>query len=105
MTRNAIMPTQDRPVAIVTGASTGIGYELALQCADHGYDLVVAADEPEIQRAAIDFRDRGVDVRAVETDLSNLEGVDQFYDAAGGRPVDALLQHRQRAEPGSANNQ
>jgi uncharacterized protein len=85
------MPAANRPLAIVTGASTGIGYELALCCADHGYDLIVAADEPEIQRAAIDFRGRGTDVQAVEADLAKLEGVDQLYDAVGGRPVEALL--------------
>ena len=43
-------------LAVVTGASTGIGYELAKQCAANGFDLLVAADEPAIQRAAADFR-------------------------------------------------
>ena len=35
-------------LAVVTGASTGIGYELAKQCAANGFDLLVAADEPAI---------------------------------------------------------
>jgi len=52
-------------LAVVTGASTGIGYELAKQCAGNGFDLLVAADEPEIQRAAADFRADGVKVDAV----------------------------------------
>ena len=78
-------------VAVVTGASTGIGYELAKQCAQHGYDLIVAADEPAIQQAADDFRREGVNVTAVEADLATLEGVDELYAAADGRPVTALL--------------
>ncbi len=44
--------TQNRPLAMVTGASTGIGYELARCCVENGYDLVIAADEPAIQDAA-----------------------------------------------------
>ena len=44
------MTTTERQFAIVTGASSGIGYELAKCCADHGYDLLIAADEPEIYR-------------------------------------------------------
>ena len=39
-----------RPFAIVTGASTGIGFELAKRCAKEGYDLLIAADEPEIEQ-------------------------------------------------------
>src|ERR1051325_1875879 len=80
-----------RPLAIVTGASSGIGYELARLCAEHGFDLLIAADRPEIDQAAEDFRQLGVEVEAVEVDLSTTEGVDRLYEAAGGRPVDALL--------------
>jgi len=80
-----------RPLAIVTGASTGIGYELARECAENGFDLVVAADEPAIHKAAGDFRALGVEVEAVEADLATLEGVDRLYAAARGRPVAALL--------------
>jgi short-subunit dehydrogenase len=80
-----------RELAIVTGASSGIGHELAICCAKHGYDLVVAADEPMIHEAANRFRGFGVQVTAVEADLSTLEGVDELYAAIGGRPVAALL--------------
>jgi uncharacterized protein len=78
-------------LAVVTGASTGIGYELAKQCAANGFDLLVAADEPAIQRAAADFRAQGVKVDAIETDLATIEGVDRLYAAMSGRPVSALL--------------
>lgn len=80
-----------RPLAIVTGASTGIGYELARCCAEDGFDLIVAADEPEIKKAAADFAALGAKVDAVEADLATIEGVDKLYAMIGGRQVDALL--------------
>jgi short-subunit dehydrogenase len=80
-----------RPFAIVTGASTGIGLELAKCCAREGFDLLIAADEAEIESAAADIRKLGADVEAVETNLSSTEGVDRLYAATQGRPVDALL--------------
>lgn len=80
-----------RPLAIVTGASVGIGYELARCCAENGFDLLIAADEPAINQAAQDFRALGVEVEALEADLATLEGVDQLYAKVQGRPVDALL--------------
>jgi uncharacterized protein len=86
-------PRAGRSLAIVTGASTGIGYELAKCCASEGFDLVVAADEPAIERAASDFRALGASVTAVEADLATIEGVDKLLAATNalGRPVDALL--------------
>jgi short-subunit dehydrogenase len=82
--------TTGRPLAVVTGASSGIGYELARLCAENGFDLVVAADTPT-EEAAQAFRNLGARVDAVETDLATLEGVDRLCAAVGGRPVDALL--------------
>ena len=80
-----------KPLAIVTGASTGIGYELAKECAKNGFNLIVAADEPAIDKAAKEFSQLGADVDAVKADLATLEGVDEVYAAIRGRPVDALL--------------
>ncbi|MBA1156284.1 SDR family NAD(P)-dependent oxidoreductase [Microvirga mediterraneensis] len=85
------MPETAKPLAIVTGASSGIGYELAKLCAQNGYDLLVAADQAAIHDAARDFQVLGAKVDAVEADLSTLEGVDRLYAAAKGRPVAALL--------------
>jgi short-subunit dehydrogenase len=84
------MSSNTRPLAIVTGASSGIGYELAKLCAGNGFDLVVAADTP-IEGAAQEFRALGAQVDALETDLATTEGVDKLYAAVKGRPVDALL--------------
>ena len=85
------MTTTERQFAIVTGASSGIGYELAKCCADHGYDLLIAADEPEIYQAALALRELGVEVETVKDDLATTSGVDALHTAARGRRVDALL--------------
>lgn len=82
---------EQRPLAVVTGASTGIGYELAVCCARDGFDLVIAADEPEIHDAARELKALGTSVDAVEADLATLSGVDVLCDRLQGRPVDALL--------------
>jgi uncharacterized protein len=84
-------PTSARPFAIVTGASAGIGYHLARECAGAGFDLLVAADEPAIAQAAEGFRALGVEADFVEVDLATIEGVDQLLAATNGRPVDYLL--------------
>jgi uncharacterized protein len=81
----------NKPFAIVTGASAGIGLELAAICAQEGFDLLVAADRPEIHTAADRFRGLGASVTVVEADLATTEGVDRLSAAAAGRQVDALL--------------
>jgi short-subunit dehydrogenase len=87
------MDTNTRPLAVVTGASTGIGYELAKICAHEGFDLVIVADEPEIMNARDQLAQHGAWVQAVEADLATIEGVDALWAAvtALNRPVDALL--------------
>jgi short-subunit dehydrogenase len=85
------MNSRNRPLAIVTGASTGIGFELARCCAQHGYGLLIAADETEIEIAAQRLRAEGATVEAVMADLATSGGVESLYKASGGRPVAALL--------------
>ena len=75
----------------MTGASSGIGLELARQCASNGFDLVIAADDPAIEQAAGELRKLGGAVETVQADLATLEGVDRLYAALKGRTVDALL--------------
>jgi short-subunit dehydrogenase len=77
-------------LAIITGASTGIGFELASIAAEKGYDLIVAADEPLINAAAQDFERHGVQVISINADLSTLEGVDRLLAATQGRQIDLL---------------
>jgi short-subunit dehydrogenase len=79
--------------AIVTGASTGIGFELARLCASKGYDLLIAADEPEIETAAEALRKEvnSSAVVALKADLATIEGVDKLYEVAQGRNVDVLM--------------
>jgi short-subunit dehydrogenase len=85
------MATAGRPLAIVTGASSGIGLELARCCAHGGYDLIIAADGPEIHDVAIGMRASGANIDVVQADLATLDGVEELYAATGRRPVSALL--------------
>jgi short-subunit dehydrogenase len=82
----------DRSLAIVTGASSGIGYELAKQFASNGFDLVIAAEDEEITHAARELSALGARVEPVRTDLSEVDGVERLYATATatGRPVDAV---------------
>ncbi len=77
-------------LAIITGASTGIGFELAHLAAKDGYDVLIAANEPLIDSAGADLEQYGVEVRSVEADLSTFEGVDTLLAAAEGRAIDVL---------------
>jgi short-subunit dehydrogenase len=77
--------------AVVTGASSGIGFELARQFAEHGYDLLVAAEDDGIQEAATALRRDGENqVTAVQVDLATSTGVERLAEAIS-RPVDALV--------------
>ena len=73
------MDPATHPFALVSGASSGIGVALARECLDHGFDVLIAADEPAIEQAAADAsqaRKRRVD--AVQADLAGSEGVDRL---------------------------
>jgi uncharacterized protein len=80
-------------LAVVTGASSGIGYELAKQFARHGFDLVAAAEDPGIGRAARAFHDLGAATETVQVDLATYDGVEVLCQRirATGRPVDAIV--------------
>lgn len=82
----------DRPLAVVTGASTGIGLELARQFARHGFDLVIAADEPALEDAREQLARSGAQVEAVRVDLGTPAGVEQVHARiqTAGRPPDAI---------------
>jgi short-subunit dehydrogenase len=82
------MPNQ---LAIVTGASNGIGYNLAKVFAENGFDLVIGSNGERLESAENDLKSLGVQVTAVHADLSTYEGVEEFWKAVegAGRPVDA----------------
>ncbi len=80
-----------RPLAVVTGASSGIGLQLARQCVENGFDLIVVANEHEIEGAAEELSVGGARAEALQADLSTIEGNDALYLKIAGRPVAALL--------------
>jgi uncharacterized protein len=82
----------EAPFAVVTGASSGIGYELARQFAEHGFDLLVTAEDDAIEAAAGKLRTLGAKVDSVRADLAEYDGVETLYERirSSGRPVDAI---------------
>jgi uncharacterized protein len=80
-----------RPLAVVTGASSGIGLELARQFAEGGFDLVIAAEDAELADAAVELQRSGGDVEAVRVDLATSDGVEELQRriAQTGRPIAA----------------
>jgi uncharacterized protein len=81
-----------RQLAVVTGASSGIGFELAKQFAANGFDVVLAADRDLGAAGEAVRAEGGAVIQAIEADLSTREGVDKLYQAvkATGRPIAAL---------------
>ena len=77
-------------LALVTGASSGIGYWLARELASRGYDLVVCSAGERLERATGDFASHGVQVREVSADLATREGVNELWNTVEklGRPLD-----------------
>ena len=75
-----------RKLAIVTGASSGIGLEIAKLAAQDGFDLIVAADTPFVE-AGPALEEYDVEVQQVEADLATKQGVDQLLQLVGDRQV------------------
>jgi uncharacterized protein len=83
---------EKRRLAVVTGASSGIGFELAKVFAAEGFDLLIAAEDEELEPACRELNQMTASVEAARVDLANPEGVERLYERiqAGARPVDAL---------------
>ncbi|WP_367138088.1 SDR family NAD(P)-dependent oxidoreductase [Saccharothrix sp. HUAS TT1] len=86
------MTASERPLAVVTGASSGIGLELARVFVEHGYDLVVAAENDAVHDVARELATGGARVDPVRADLATFAGNEDLVAVVEGfgRPVDAL---------------
>ena len=82
----------DRPFAVVTGASSGIGFHLARVFAEHGYDLLVTSGSEKIFQAVPELQAVGAEVSAFQADLTRYDEVEKLWQAikSTGRPVDAI---------------
>lgn len=84
-------------IAVITGASTGLGYRLAELAAKDGYGLILCADEEEIHAAADKLQAQGAQVEALVVDLATRSGVNEFWAAIGDRPVHLFCANAGRA--------
>lgn len=82
--------TESRRLALVTGASSGIGLELAKQFVDHEYDLLINAEDGELDTVAVQLGSSGARVQPIRADLRTVEGVERLWEqvAATGRSLD-----------------
>ena len=82
-----------KPLAVITGASTGIGFELARVFGENGYSLLINSDSDKIIDSANELRGQGYEVQEVKADLATREGCDRLYSeiSTSGRAVDVLV--------------
>lgn len=77
-------------LALVTGASSGIGFSLARELASRGYDLVICSAGDRLAAAAAEIRGSGTEVTDVSADLATSQGVEALWaqTQALDRPLD-----------------
>jgi uncharacterized protein len=83
---------QTSQFAVITGASNGLGLDLAREFAQHDFDLLLVAEDEQIDAAANELRKEGVRADAFRADLATYDGVEALYRRIRkeGRPVDVL---------------
>jgi uncharacterized protein len=82
---------ETRKLALVTGASSGIGYQLARRAVEDGYDLVIAADDDRLAKAAGALERLGARVQSVQVDLATERGIDELWRAVEGQDIDLFF--------------
>jgi len=95
--------TEHHPLALVTGASSGIGFQLAKLFAENGFDLIIAAEDDELANAKRDLEAAGNHVEAVQVDLATETGVRELYEhvSASARPLEAAALNAGRGAGGA----
>ncbi|NQX28088.1 SDR family NAD(P)-dependent oxidoreductase [Microbacteriaceae bacterium VKM Ac-2854] len=83
--------TQTRPLALVTGGSSGIGFELAQQFIEHGYDVAISGRSERVFASADELRRLGAEAYPYQGDAGTFDGVEGFWNfaLALGRPIAA----------------
>lgn len=83
--------TEAKRLALVTGASSGIGLALATEFVQHDYDLVVCAEDEAIHEAADALSVSGAVITPIQVDLRTYDGVESLYSTVRGtgRSLDA----------------
>jgi short-subunit dehydrogenase len=89
--------------AVVTGASSGIGYELARVFAKNGYDLLVTSESSAAKEAARDFGSLGPKVQSVQADLATHDGVEKLWQAIKAMGVQSMPLRLTRASASEAS--
>jgi short-subunit dehydrogenase len=83
------MSNTSRPLAFVTGGTSGIGFALAAQLAEHGHDVAISGSSDRVHSSAERLRKRGVEAWSHRADAGTYDGVESFwcFVEAVGRPV------------------
>lgn len=83
--------TSTRPLALVTGGSSGIGFELAKQFAERGYDVAISGQSERVFASVTELKKLGVEAFPYQGDAGTYDGVEGFWEftLSQGRPVAA----------------
>ena len=74
----------EKKTVFVTGASRGIGKEVALKYAENGYDVIInyVSDKTDVEALEKEFKEKGADALILKADVSNPEEVQNVVDKA-----------------------
>lgn len=75
--------------ALITGASSGIGYQFAINLAKKGYELIIVARDIENLNKLKEKLN--TDVKVIATDLSNLDNCMSLYEELKDQKIDLII--------------